>query len=192
MIQAIQELFEEFCERAADDLMRDGEVQFEVIFLTKDNKRVVCASAMPDAEDDRDKLASMLRLVAVAHGAVAAGIIAEVWLDPDRLDGRQPSESRSRREALVVCVMYRDEESVSSVHSKREIIRDISGNIIELLAPDAPPNAERCDESKGRLMRLIPPEQPSRRQQRLAKEMIDKLPSHLVHRMDHGRGMTLH
>ena len=43
MTPAIQELFEKCCENAADDLMRDGEVQFEVVFLTKDNKLIVCA-----------------------------------------------------------------------------------------------------------------------------------------------------
>ena len=192
MIPAIQELFEKCCENAADGLMRDGEVQFEVVFLTKDNKLIVCAAAMPEAVDERDGLVSMLRLIAVAHGAVAAGIIAEVWFDPDCQDDRRPSESPSRREALAVLVMYRDEAGMSVVESKRDILRDISGNIIELLPSDEPPNAKRCDKSKGRLMRIIPREQPSRHERRLAKAMLNKLPTHLVHRMDYGDEMALH
>ena len=192
MTPAIQELFEKCCENAADDLMRDGEVQFEVVFLTKDNKLIVCAAAMPEAVDERDGLVSMLRLIAVAHGAVAACIIAEVWFDPDCQDDRRPSESPSRREALAVWVMYRDEAGMSVVESKRDILRDISGKIIELLPSDELPNAKRCDESQGRLMRIIPWEQPSRHERRLAKAMLNKLPTHLVHRMDYGDKMALH
>jgi hypothetical protein len=187
MIPAVKELFERFCESAADDLMRDGEVEFEVIFLTKANKLIICGSAMPEADDESDTLVSMLRLVAVAHGAVAACIIAEVWCDDDLA-----SASSHRREALIVCVMYRDEGAVSVVHSKREILRDVSGKIIELLAPSEPPTTERCDESQGRLMRIMPRYQPSRQEQQVAKAMIDKFPSHVVHRMDHSSGMTLH
>ena len=142
---------------------------------------------MPEAVDERDGLVSMLRLIAVAHGAVAAGIIAEVWFDPDCQDDRRPSESPSRREALAVWVMYRDEAGISVVESGREIIRDNSGNIIELLPSEEPPEAKRCDETKGRFMRIIPREQPSRHERRLAKAMIDKLPIRLVRRMDQAK-----
>ena len=192
MNSSIQELFEKCCANAADDLMRAGEVQFEVVFLTKDNKLIVCGSAMPEAVDERDGLVSMLRLIAVAHGAVAAGIIAEVWFDPDCQDHRRPSESPSRREALAVWVTYRDEAGISVLESGREIIRDNSGKIIELLPSAEPPVAKRCDETKGRFMRIIPREQPSRHERRLAKAMIDKLQIRLVGRMDHGHETAVH
>jgi hypothetical protein len=186
MIPSIQELFEKCCTNAADDLMRDGEVQFEVVFLTKDNKLIVCGSAMPEAVDERDGLVSMLRLIAVAHGAAAAGIISEVWFDPDRQDHRRPSESPNRREALVVWVMYRDQVGISVIESKRDIIRDISGKIIELLPANEPPEARCCDETEGRLMRIIPREEPSRHDRRRAMSMINELPIHLVQRVDCG------
>ena len=169
--------------------MRDGEVEFEVIFLTKANKLIVCGSAMPEADDERDTLVSMLRLVAVAHGAVAACVIAEFWFDPARRDGRRPSESPSRREALSVRVMYRHDDAIFLLQSNREIIRDASGKIVALLPPSAPPTAKRCDKSQGRLMRIMPREQPSRHERRLAKAIVDKLP---VHRTVDWNGMTLH
>ena len=55
---------------------------------------------MPDAPEERDVLVSTLRLMAVAHDADAVVITAEVWFDPDHQDGRRPSESPNRREAL--------------------------------------------------------------------------------------------
>jgi hypothetical protein len=192
MISAIQKLFERRCDCAANDLLADGELQFQVVFLTRDDELVVCAADMPDADRERDALVSILRLMAVAHDAVAAAITAEVWSDPDYRDGRRPSESPTRREALAVFVVYRDEEGTSLVQSEREIVRDSSGKIIELCAPKAPPTPGPCDESMGRLMRIMPRDRPSRHDRRLAKAMIDKLPSHLVHRMDCGDGMTLH
>ena len=192
MTPAIQELFEKCCSDAADDLLRDGELQFHVIFLTRDDELVSCGATMPDAYHERDTLVSILRLMAVAHDAVAAAITAEVWFDPDCRDGRRPSESPTRREAIAVFVVYRDEGGISLVQSGREIVRDSSGKIIELRAPKAPPTPGRCDESMGRLARILPPDRPSRRERRLAKAMIDKFPGQLVHRMDCGDGMTVH
>lgn len=192
MIPAIQELFAKCCDSAADDLLRDGELQFQVIFLTRDDELIFCGAAMPDAYQERDTLVSILRLMAVAHDAVAAAITAEVWFDPDYRDGRRPSESPTRREAIAVFLVYRDEGGISLVQSEREIVRDNSGKITELRAPKAPPTPGPCDESMGRLMRIMPRDRPSRHDRRFAKAMIDKLPSHLVHRMDCGDGMTLH
>ena len=67
---------------------------------------------MPDAREERDLLVSALRLMAVAHDAVAVVISAEVWSDPDHQDGRRPSESPNRRESLNVSVMYRHEGGI--------------------------------------------------------------------------------
>jgi hypothetical protein len=192
MIPAVQKLFDKCCETATKDLLRDGELQFQVIFLTRENKLISCVADMPDAYQERDALVSLLRLRAVAYDAVAAGIIAEVWFDPDCQDDRRPSESPSRREAIAVFVVYRDDGGMSFVQFGREILRDSTGKIVELRAPEAPPTPQCCDESMGRLVRIMPRERPSRRERRLAKAMIDKLPSHSVHRMGHSDGMTVH
>ena len=192
MIPAVQKLFDKCCETATNDLLRDGELQFQVIFLTRDDKLIPCVAEMPDAYHERDALVSLLRLMAVAYDAVAAGIIAEVWFDPDCQDDRRPSESPSRREAIAVFVVYRDDGGMSLVQFGREILRDSTGKIVELRAPEAPPTPQCCDESMGRLVRIMPRERPSRRERRLAKAMIDKLPSHSVHRMGHSDGMTVH
>ena len=192
MIPAVQKLFDKCCETALNDLLRDGELQFQVIFLTRDDKLIPCVAEMPDAYHERDALVSLLRLMAVAYDAVAAGIIAEVWFDPDCQDDRRPSESPSRREAIAVFVVYRDDGGMSFVQFGREILRDSTGKIVELRAPEAPSTPQCCDESMGRMMRIMPRERPSRRERRLAKAMIGKLPGHSVHRMDHGDGMTIH
>jgi hypothetical protein len=192
MIPTVQKLFDECREIAANDLLRDGELQFQVILLTRDDKSIRCVADMPDAYHERDALVSLLRLLAVAYDAVAGGIIAEVWFDPDCQDDRRPSESPSRREAILVCVVYREDGGMSLVQSKREILRDSTGKIVELRAPEAPSTPQCCDESMGRMMRIMPRERPSRRERRLAKAMIGKLPGHSVHRMDHGDGMTIH
>lgn len=193
MIPAIQELFEKCCDSAADELLRDGELPFQVRFLTRDDELVFCAADMPDADHERDALVSVLRLMAVAHDAFAVAVSAEVWFtDTDCRNGLQPSESPSRREALLVGVMYRDGESgVFEVRSAREIIRDVSGKIVDLGAPGEPLTPTSCDESMGRLARILPPNRPSRRERRIARAVIDKLPRHPAQTSSAG-GVTLH
>ncbi len=115
MISAVQKLFDKCREIAVSDLLRDDELQFQVIFLTRDDKLIRCVADMPDAYHERDALVSLLRLLAVAYDAVAAGIIAEVWIDPDCQDGRRPSESPNRYEAILVSVVYRDDGGMSLV-----------------------------------------------------------------------------
>ena len=72
MIPGIKELFEKCCDSAANDLLRGGELQFQTIFLTPNGRLVFCAADMPDAPSERDALVSVLRLMAVAHDAIAA------------------------------------------------------------------------------------------------------------------------
>ena len=149
MISAVQKLFDKCREIAVSDLLRDDELQFQVIFLTRDDKLIRCVADMPDAYHERDALVSLLRLLAVAYDAVAAGIIAEVWIDPDCQDGRRPSESPNRYEAILVSVVYRDDGGMSLVQSEREILRDSTGKIVELRAPEAPSTPQCCDEFDG-------------------------------------------
>ncbi|MDT7813480.1 MAG: hypothetical protein QOJ42_3396 [Acidobacteriaceae bacterium] len=178
MTPAIQELFDMRCHAAADDLMHDGELPFQMIFRSANGELIACVADMPDAPEERDLLVAVLRLMAVAHDADAVCISAEVWIDPDRHDGRRPSESPSRYEALKVSVMYRDDAGLSLVQSVRRIIRDAFGKICELGASGEPPTAVRCDESMGRLARILPPHRPSRHERRLAKAAIEMLPRH--------------
>ena len=187
----LKELFDMRCAAAADDLMHDGELQFQLVFLTQNDELIYCAADMPDAREERDLLVSALRLMAVAHDAVAVVISAEVWSDPDHQDGRRPSESPNRRESLNVSVMSRHEGGIFLVQEVREILRDASGKICDLGASREPPTPVRCDKSMGRLARILPPDRPSRRERQLAKAAIEKLPGHAAQTNSAG-GVTLH
>ena len=87
--------------------------------------------------------------------------------------------------------MYRDGARVSLVQSVREILRDVSGKIVDLGASREPLTPVSCDKSMGRLARILPPERPSRRERRLARAVIDKLPRHAAQTSSAG-GVTLH
>ena len=80
---------------------------------------------------------------------------------------------------------------LSLVQCVREILRDASGKICDLGASREPPTPVRCDELMGRLARILPPDRPSRRERRLAKAVIEKLPRHAAQTSSAG-GVTLH
>src|ERR1700693_181860 len=102
MTPAVQELFDMRCRAAADDLVHDGELPFQMIFRSANGELTAIAADMPDAPEERDLLVTVFRLMAVAHDADAVCISAEVWVDSDPQEGRRPSESPSRYEALRI------------------------------------------------------------------------------------------
>jgi hypothetical protein len=179
MNSQVEELFHSCCATAANDLLCAGEVPFQAIFLTRCGKLAGCVADMPDSPRERDAVVSLLRLMAIAHDAVAAVIISEMWLaSPDCHDGVRPSEDPNRRELLSVMVIYRDEVGVFQILCGREIIRDESGQAVDLGAPKEPLTPVRCEECTGRLYRILPRERSSRHERRLAKKLIDRLPNH--------------
>jgi len=178
--QKILELDMEF---ALERLKARGELQPQAAI--HDHNGGISMVALSVGTDEKTKTSMRLvRLMAVALDAEAVTTLGEMWarfMQPYHGESREeyearvvavrPRDAEDRREVVMSCVHFRDENGrLREISQSRDIIRDAAGKVTGLgPAPDYD-----VLESDGAMTHLLPARRPNAEQMLYAKQLLKR------------------
>ena len=125
-------------------------------------------------EQDKNRLAALIRLIATAYNASAIATIAESWIVVPKRLGQQldmsvrPSQSPDRKEVVAIVAESRVECVTRFLFIQRDSFGKFSGFGTSLLP-------ESGTDLEGRFAGLMPPEEPTEQMMAAAKNLLQQM-----------------
>lgn len=127
-----------YVETAKDRFLTEGKLIPVAIFRSEERELVFHCGPMMNSEEDKDKLAAVLRQIARQREAVGFFFTAEAWMASYEKDTPEdsrvrPVERPDRMECLITSAQYKGERSVMRI---LQIVRNHKGDVMHLLEKD--------------------------------------------------------
>lgn len=128
-------VLDHYIDFAKERILKDGNLAPVAVFRSETKENVIHCGPMMRDDDDKEKLAVVLRKMALEFEAIGFVFVAEAWTaryDPDQSETTRvmPSQRPDRIECIIVSAQYKGDKSSMRVC---EIIRDKDNKITHLL-----------------------------------------------------------
>ena len=158
-----------YAEQYATRAMRKlGRVPPALLFINSRGAQIYSPENLPDVEA-KDDFADVARLLCIAHAATACVLAFEAWSRPRKPgesleDAEAPSEAVDRQEIVALLGESRDHDE----HRTLPIIRSGNGKFFGFDSPEI----SHGKQMEGRFGGILPPEPPTPRLRKLAREAL--------------------
>jgi hypothetical protein len=154
---------------AEKQLRETGKVSPGFIGITPDDRVLLSTDGLRD-DEDKEKFATVARMLCVAHKMLGTVLVAEVWTaqkSSDEPADTLPSESINRREYVVISIETADRTFIQEL---LPIIRTDAGTFFGLGEAEV----TLADSAEGRMTHFLPAAEPSEPERAIARMLLGR------------------